>query len=77
MAKKSKKIVNGDSKKQLHDRMIESESMEEIEVTDPVSGKKFKRVVKVVRYRSRPPVSNTAMDALEALEQQVQHGSEE
>lgn len=49
------------SSKKRKDKRIETEYWEEIEVTDPKTGKKFKQKVKVVRYKAVPahkPVGN-------------------
>jgi hypothetical protein len=39
-------------KKKRKDNRIESEYVDEIEITDPITGKVFKHKVKVTRYKS-------------------------
>lgn len=59
-----------------NDHMIESISYEEIEVLDPNTGQKIKQRVKVIRYKARPPLSNSALDVLKELDETQTMGGE-
>ena len=63
----------GKTKKKRKDPRVECEYEEEVELTDPETGKKFKQKVKITRYKAvgKKPVGNKGIaEELEEIEQE-------
>lgn len=44
---------------------IEKEYFEEVELTDPITGKRFKQKVKIIRYKTQNADKKSVLDELE------------
>lgn len=54
MAEKEKKVRKTRKKDSKLDPLVESEFLEEIEITDPKTGQKIKQKVKITRFKPIP-----------------------